>query len=46
MVPVTRLICIKIENGGDDEDRAHDLYIANVAISQLSYVPTRSDSKE
>ncbi len=27
--------------GGDDEDRTHDLRIANAALSQLSYVPTR-----
>ena len=26
--------------GGDDEDRTHDLRIANAALSQLSYVPT------
>jgi hypothetical protein len=25
--------------GGEDEDRTHDLYIANVALSQLSYPP-------
>ena len=29
------------ENGGDDEDRTHDLRIANAALSQLSYPPTR-----
>ena len=28
-------------SGGDDEDRTHDLRIANAALSQLSYVPTR-----
>ena len=27
--------------GGEDEDRTHDLYIANVALSQLSYPPAR-----
>ena len=27
-------------NGGDDEDRTHDLRIANATLSQLSYVPT------
>ncbi len=28
--------------GGEDEDRTHDLYIANVALSQLSYPPNQS----
>jgi hypothetical protein len=28
-----------IHLGGEDEDRTHDLYIANVALSQLSYPP-------
>lgn len=32
---VTRLF------GGDDEDRTHYLYNANVALSQMSYAPTR-----
>lgn len=27
------------EFGGPDGDRTHDLYIANVALSQLSYRP-------
>jgi hypothetical protein len=27
------------KNGGDDEDRTHDLLNANQALSQLSYVP-------
>ena len=26
--------------GGDDEDRTHYLYNANVALSQMSYAPT------
>ena len=26
-------------DGGEDEDRTHDLRIANAALSQLSYVP-------
>ena len=26
--------------GGEDEDRTHDLRIANAALSQLSYPPT------
>ena len=26
--------------GGEDEDRTHDLCIANAALSQLSYPPT------
>lgn len=26
--------------GGDDGDRTHDLNIANVALSQLSYIPS------
>lgn len=26
-------------SGGDDEDRTHDLRIANAALSQLSYIP-------
>lgn len=25
--------------GGDDGDRTHDLHVANVALSQLSYIP-------
>ena len=29
-------------SGGEDEDRTHDLRIANAALSQLSYVPTLS----
>ena len=28
--------------GGEDEDRTHDLYIANVALSQLSYPPDQA----
>ena len=28
--------------GGEDEDRTHDLCIANAALSQLSYPPTRA----
>ncbi len=28
-------------SGGEDEDRTHDLRIANAALSQLSYPPTR-----
>ena len=27
-------------NGGDDGTRTHDLYVANVPLSQLSYIPT------
>ena len=27
-------------NGGDDRDRTDDLYVANVPLSQLSYIPT------
>ena len=27
-------------DGGEDEDRTHDLRIANAALSQLSYPPT------
>ena len=30
--------------GGEDEDRTHDLCIANAALSQLSYPPTRLQS--
>jgi hypothetical protein len=26
--------------GGDDGIRTHDLYVANVPLSQLSYIPT------
>ncbi len=29
------------KSGGDEEDRTPDLRIANAALSQLSYVPTR-----
>ncbi len=29
------------KSGGEDEDRTHDLRIANAALSQLSYPPTR-----
>ncbi len=29
--------------GGEDEDRTHDLLIANQALSQLSYPPTWSE---
>ena len=28
-------------DGGEDEDRTHDLRIANAALSQLSYPPKR-----
>ncbi len=28
-------------SGGEDEDRTHDLRIANAALSQLSYPPTK-----
>ena len=35
---LTLQLCI---NGGDEEDRTPDLRIANAALSQLSYVPTR-----
>ena len=31
---------IKTKNGGADGDRTHDLQIANLALSQLSYCPT------
>ena len=33
--PETLVIC-----GGDDRDRTGDLYVANVPLSQLSYIPT------
>ena len=26
-------------NGGDDGNRTHDIYLAKVALCQLSYVP-------
>ncbi len=29
----------KLVVGGEDEDRTHDLRIANAALSQLSYPP-------
>ncbi len=28
------------KGGGDDGIRTHDLYVANVPLSQLSYIPT------
>ena len=28
------------QSGGDDGIRTHDLYVANVPLSQLSYIPT------
>ena len=28
-------------NGGDDGNRTHDIYLAKVALCQLSYVPLR-----
>ena len=31
-------------SGGEDEDRTHDLRIANATLSQLSYPPTRTMS--
>jgi hypothetical protein len=34
------------EVGGDEEDRTPGLGIANAALSQLSYIPTRIDSLE
>lgn len=30
---------LKLVYGGEDEDRTHDLRIANAALSQLSYPP-------
>ena len=30
---------LALKSGGDDEDRTHDLRIANATLSQLSYVP-------
>ena len=30
---------LKLFDGGEDEDRTHDLRIANAALSQLSYPP-------
>ena len=33
------LIFLKLVVGGEDEDRTHDLRIANAALSQLSYPP-------
>ena len=32
---------LKLIVGGEDEDRTHDLRIANAALSQLSYPPDR-----
>jgi hypothetical protein len=31
---------METKNGGDDRDRTDDLYVANVPLSQLSYIPT------
>jgi hypothetical protein len=31
---------MEIMSGGDDRDRTDDLYVANVPLSQLSYIPT------
>jgi hypothetical protein len=31
---------IQIIFGGDDRDRTDGLYVANVPLSQLSYIPT------
>ena len=39
---IAKQICFAIRcfAGGDDGDRTHDLNIANVALSQLSYIPS------
>lgn len=39
---IAKQICFAIRRfaGGDDGDRTHDLNIANVALSQLSYIPS------
>ncbi len=34
------MLCDSVFAGGDDGDRTHDLNIANVALSQLSYIPS------
>ena len=36
-VTAVQILCV----GGADGDRTHDLSIANAALSQLSYGPTR-----
>jgi hypothetical protein len=36
---------IKLIIGGDDRDRTDGLYVANVPLSQLSYIPTPSLKK-
>lgn len=33
-------------NGGDDGDRTRDLQIANLALSQLSYIPLFTNNDE
>ena len=35
-----RMVGLFLIGGGEDEDRTHDLCIANAALSQLSYPPT------
>ena len=39
---IAKQICFAIRcfAGGDDGDRTHDLNIANVALYQLSYIPS------
>ncbi len=32
---------LPFKNGGEEEDRTPDLCIANAALSQLSYFPTK-----
>ena len=37
---------VREENGGDRGDRTPNLGIANAALSQLSYVPTRAGASD
>ena len=39
-----QLQLVEVPFGGDDGIRTHDLYIANVALYQLSYTPKRGIS--
>ncbi len=36
---LTKCVRVKVFLGGGDGSRTHDLYIANVALCQLSYTP-------
>ena len=36
-----KLIGQHLNYGGDDRDRTDGLYVANVPLSQLSYIPTQ-----